>query len=624
MGEALTNTGYNYGGILFNEVRYPQDIRNCQTCHTSQPQSAVTDAPPTATVTTQGDNWMSVPSRYACGACHDSIDWVAGTNHLGGAQTSDAACSGCHSASDIAIYHTPVWTPHQAGSDLAVAHGGMQSNSYQATNPANLPKGAHRIEWNIKSVSVSSAGIPSITFQYLKDGIPVAFNTNTSGEMMDGFVNNSFSTTESNGPNLALAVGITQDGIAAPADYNFHTSWPIKNIWNGTAKVLDTDGVTLVPVGTFSGPTNGFYTITLTKFPLLNSQLPAGDTFGAVGMGIGLGLLTQSDLTAAQDAALKSNNVTMDFTFTPGNATTRNIGGLLLPSKMKWASVPVVSGQAVPSVQRRTILKEGSCNSCHSTLGAFTAVTGPANFHSVGIGDANAEQSCVLCHNTTGTDGSAWSYNTKTWVHALHASTNAGATMRNNAYTAHSSSGSDFWNIEYPGLLNNCEACHVAGSYDFSNTASAAQVPKMLWDTVAKGTTSASSPSYPTSGFTIIPTGTTPAVWTSGNKYLAPWVDQTTEYGTNVSITAPANVGANWTVNQPAVNTTSSKGSLVVSPITAACSACHDSASDIAHFKSNGGAFYEDRVTALATKTEQCLICHGSGGVADIKTVHSF
>jgi hypothetical protein len=83
-------------------------------------------------------------------------------------------------------------------------------------------------------------------------------------------------------------------------------------------------------------------------------------------------------------------------------------------------------------------------------------------------------------------------------------------------------------------------------------------------------------------------------------------------------------------------------GSLVVSPITSACSACHDTPTAIAHFKANGGVFYGDRYvlggSALGTpvasganfafptgklvNTEQCLICHGTGAVADIKAVH--
>jgi OmcA/MtrC family decaheme c-type cytochrome len=360
-------------------------------------------------------------------------------------------------------------------------------------------------------------------------------------------------------------------------------------------------------------------------------------------MGIGLGMLTQTDLTLAADAALVSNGTRMDFTFTP-STTVRNIGGLIIPSKMKWMKAPAVTtgSNKVPAIQRRAILKEGGCNSCHSTLGAFTAVSGPANFHGVGVGDSNSEQTCVFCHNTTGVDSSAWSYDTKTWVHALHAANKP----RNNAYTAHSGSGSDFWNIDYPGLLNNCEVCHVPGSYDFSNAANAAQIPFMLWDTVASGALNKTVPTYPlfpdtsypavTSATSFLkPVNNTPAAWVAPNpKWVAPFIDQTAFYGTNVTIVAPTTVGGNWTVTPPAIGPSfvvtpaipgarpaNPQWSLVVSPITAACSACHDSSSAIAHFKTNGGAFYEPR-TVIATKVEACLTCHGNGAIMDIHQVH--
>ncbi len=63
---------------------------------------------------------------------------------------------------------------------------------------------------------------------------------------------------------------------------------------------------------------------------------------------------------------------------------------------------------------------------------------------------------------------------------------------------------------------------------------------------------------------------------------------------------------------------------LVKSPITAACSACHDGPNDIDHFQAMGGSFYAPRGTVLGAgaTTEQCLLCHGPGRIADIAVVH--
>lgn len=66
----------------FSHTTYPQDIRNCTTCHKA-------DA-------AEGHIWYSNPSRQACGSCHDSITWETGANHDGGAQADDSACADCH------------------------------------------------------------------------------------------------------------------------------------------------------------------------------------------------------------------------------------------------------------------------------------------------------------------------------------------------------------------------------------------------------------------------------------------------------------------------------------------------------------------------------------------------
>ena len=62
---------------------------------------------------------------------------------------------------------------------------------------------------------------------------------------------------------------------------------------------------------------------------------------------------------------------------------------------------------------------------------------------------------------------------------------------------------------------------------------------------------------------------------------------------------------------------------LVTSPTVTVCSACHDSADAISHFKINGAAFYAPRGTAITGTNETCLVCHGTGRLADIAVMHS-
>ncbi|MFB3905417.1 MAG: OmcA/MtrC family decaheme c-type cytochrome [Acidobacteriota bacterium] len=71
---------HNYSG-----VGYPQDIRNCESCH--DPASGAT----------QQEAYLLRPSRAACGSCHDDVNFATGANHANGlVQTSDKFCANCH------------------------------------------------------------------------------------------------------------------------------------------------------------------------------------------------------------------------------------------------------------------------------------------------------------------------------------------------------------------------------------------------------------------------------------------------------------------------------------------------------------------------------------------------
>jgi hypothetical protein len=77
-------TGYTVGSksATWRTAAFPAVLANCQACHTG----AGVDV----------DNWKAVPSRAACGSCHDTIDWATGVNHDGGVAASDNFCTVCH------------------------------------------------------------------------------------------------------------------------------------------------------------------------------------------------------------------------------------------------------------------------------------------------------------------------------------------------------------------------------------------------------------------------------------------------------------------------------------------------------------------------------------------------
>lgn len=129
----------------FSTVAFPQDIRNCATCH----------APPA----TQAPNWYTFPTRAACQSCHDDVNFATGENHAGGIQIDDSHCADCHrpqgdrewDASVIGAHTVPFKSAQLKGLHaeiLSVANAGpgqMPTVSFRITendgavvNPASL------------------------------------------------------------------------------------------------------------------------------------------------------------------------------------------------------------------------------------------------------------------------------------------------------------------------------------------------------------------------------------------------------------------------------------------------------------------------------------------------------
>ncbi|MBT8091386.1 MAG: OmcA/MtrC family decaheme c-type cytochrome [Gammaproteobacteria bacterium] len=88
-GENLVNgyrvIGYNDTPHDYSDIVFPQDVRNCTTCH----QESDATVP-------QASNWREVQNRAACGTCHDDIDWAAGDHPGGFVFTDDTQCALCH------------------------------------------------------------------------------------------------------------------------------------------------------------------------------------------------------------------------------------------------------------------------------------------------------------------------------------------------------------------------------------------------------------------------------------------------------------------------------------------------------------------------------------------------
>jgi OmcA/MtrC family decaheme c-type cytochrome len=76
-----------FGTFDFSDVAYPADPgdpRRCETCHSQSTGAAHATA------------YLLHPSRAACGACHDDVNFTTGDHHPGGPQFDDNQCATCH------------------------------------------------------------------------------------------------------------------------------------------------------------------------------------------------------------------------------------------------------------------------------------------------------------------------------------------------------------------------------------------------------------------------------------------------------------------------------------------------------------------------------------------------
>jgi OmcA/MtrC family decaheme c-type cytochrome len=556
---------------------YPQDIRRCDTCHAGA---------------AQGEQAHNNPSALACGGCHDYVSFTGGAtaacgiagqllrgtdgkplpcNHAGGVYP-DTACADCHGNGKTFAttrYHAPVVPPDPNNIWKVPTGGNANTNASYVAATGYVPTGAIAFTYDLKSVTAvldttvtPNVYRPQIVFKLKNGANDVVFNTYapTATPPVTELLPNFVGS-----PSVYFAWAVPQDGIAFPSDFNASASGYIKKIWDGSA--------TGTGAGVLTGPdASGYYTIKLTGVqvpaPASTTDIAAQKTAMLTG-GVGY------TYSLSSAPPLVQTNVT-GFPWVPNvPADGKAQGGLSVPAPNVWK---VATGYA----PRRQIVDNEKCKDCHATLGVAPT------FHA---GQRNDGPTCSFCHNPNRTS-SGWSAGSKFFIHAIHA-----GRKRTVNFTWHATeAGPGYDEVEFPGTLNACTTCHFPNTFDFTNQTNLNAVPNMELTTVAAG-------KYDTNPLT-----------NSTYYTVSPYVvaDNVKDYGAVFSY----NAGNGQST--PAAGTT-----LVLSQVTGACSACHDSTVAINHMKANGGLFYSQRSDVPAGGAqEQCLICHGPGRAAAIGVVH--
>jgi OmcA/MtrC family decaheme c-type cytochrome len=159
-------------------------------------------------------------------------------------------------------------------------------------------------------------------------------------------------------------------------------------------------------------------------------------------------------------------------------------GGLIVPAPNVWKVATGFTG-------RRAVVDNEKCKTCHAALGV-----GPT-FHA---GQRNNGPTCSFCHTPNRTS-SAWSAMAKNMVHSIHA-----GRVRSVEFNWHAPApGDTYGEVEFPGAINDCTACHVPGGYDFTAAGGAAALPNLLPSTVGQGRYNYSQTTNPTGYFSLSP-----------------------------------------------------------------------------------------------------------------------
>jgi OmcA/MtrC family decaheme c-type cytochrome len=155
-GHDLTNLPYlivgrNQNVHDYSTVAFPQDDRNCEKCHTGGADA---------------DHWRTDPSRAACGACHDDVDFETGAGHSTGIQQfDDTLCSNCHRETIVVEFDNTVPGAHTIGAKSSLnPHLQLAFTEVTGMTPGGTPQLRFTIADDAGPVAIATLNRVGVAF----------------------------------------------------------------------------------------------------------------------------------------------------------------------------------------------------------------------------------------------------------------------------------------------------------------------------------------------------------------------------------------------------------------------------------------------------------------------------
>ncbi|MFO0725393.1 MAG: OmcA/MtrC family decaheme c-type cytochrome [Myxococcota bacterium] len=426
---------YMLAGENYSDTTLPLEVRNCRKCHNGD---ANADHP-----TPQGNDWKSVPSREACGACHDNINWTLtppdANSHFGGPQPDNTLCVVCHG---INTGLAPIEKMHLT--DYPTPH-----------NPF-IPFGLTVFNYALRSATVDGSGHPVVTFKITRDdllgGGPQAMDL--SGTTLPAGV--------TGGPSFLLAYASPQEGNDHPTEYN--------QLGRAAAQPIS---VTLASLragtsGTITASTTpGWYIATFSG----SNAFPAGSEMRAVAL---QGYFSENPANDSPDRGVVARHTPSVITAVRGDRTRR-----VVVDNAKCAGCH----EQLEAHGGNRVANTAVCVVCHNpNLSSSGRGADPAaiqNFaNNIGSPSAEAHEAAVSLLADFGADPLAYpedGQSFKDLVHGIHSSA-----VRSTPFTFVRDRGTsgvygfNWSDVTYPNVDGNCLSCHAANTYKLAGIPAAA------------------------------------------------------------------------------------------------------------------------------------------------------